>query len=317
MTATVTTLQNAFLSTLQTLAGNSPPVAFTPRIAEADEAQLAAIGASADVLIGYESSARLGRTGNMIIEQYLIPITIKHRYAVNSNSDLAANHSLAEVIRDTLAAYHTSTVRVDQLLSPHPFDAPLAVGPGQYAHKFVLDCDVLRTNSAITQDSTTPAKVLTKVRRAAWNAINNWSEFDSNTWARKFQNDADLDELALHDPGEFDLPALAVTLGPTSPRFFTHINQEWPVTLNVTAWFPAHQTTLAEYRAWQIVRAIYQSADPSTPTVSYIRAATGRIPEKDSPISFDPVELGRSQQLKALKVTCQFVLTGIVAPLQD
>lgn len=317
MVATVTTVQTALLASLTALAAGSPPLPFVPRVVEDSPSPLQNVGDAIDVQVGFEASCRLGRTGSTILEQFLMPITIKSRYAVSDEPTLQGYHALSEYLHDNLATFHNSTMRVDQLLSPHPFDMPQAVGPGVYVSRFVLDMDVLRPVASITQDVTTPTKVLTSVRQAAWNALNNWGEWNSGTWGRKFYQDSDLDELALHDPGEFDLPALAITWGPTAPRYFVHTAQEWPATLNVVAWFPAHATTLAEYRAWQIVRAIYQSAPSASPTVSYIRAATGRIPEKDAPISLEAVELGRSGQMKALKLTCQFVLTGIVSPLFD
>ena len=317
MTATITTLQNAHKTTLDAIPTGSRPVPFATRIAEADVTELATNGSAADVVIGFEASGRLGRTDSTILEQFLVPVTIKNRYVSGNQTDIANNHALAELLRDTLANYHSSTARVEQLLSPHPFDNPQAVGPGQYVSRFVLDMDVLRPVSTITTDVTTPSKTLSKVRRAVWDSFDNWSEWDSSTWARKFESDQDLDELSLHDPGLFDLPALAVTWGPTSPKFFAHTVQEWPATVVVTAWFPAHQTRLAEYRAWQMARAVYQCAPSNNPTMSYVRTATGRLPTNDTPIAIEPAELGRSQQLKALKLTFSFTLTGLMSPWNE
>ena len=317
MTATITTLQNALKTALDAIPTGSRPVPFATRIAEADVAELATNGSAADVVIGFEASGRLGRTDSTILEQFLVPVTIKNRYVSGNQTDIANNHALAELLRDTLANYHSSTARVEQLLSPHPFDNPQAVGPGQYVSRFVLDMDVLRPTATITNDTTTPLKILGNVRAAVWNAINDWPEWDSTTWTRKYQNDADFDELALHDPGQFDLPAIAVTWGPTNPRYFTHIIQDFPATVVVTAWLPSREFRLAEYRAWQIVRAMYQSSPLSNPTVAHIKLLTGRYPEKDAPIALEPVELGRAQQLKALKLTFSFTLTGIMSPLKD
>lgn len=317
MTATVTTIQNGILAALETLSEDDPPIPFTPVTQEAASLEIPDTDAPAEVVIGFESLQQLGKTNSTILDNYLIPITVRRRYSSGIQSDLDACHDLTEVIRDTLAAYHTTTVRVDQLLSPNPMDMTQAVGPGVFASQFVLDMDVIRRPTAIAQDTTTPAEVLSKVRKAAWDAIDNWSEFtvdDVSVWQRKFRDDTDLDELALHDPAEFEFPALAITWGPTQPEWLVNTVQSWPATLVVTAWFPSHQTTLAEYRAWQIIRAMYQSAPAETPTVSYIRAATGQIPSKNSPINLQPVELGRSRQLKALKLTCSFVLSGLVNP---
>jgi hypothetical protein len=173
--------------------------------------------------------------------------------------------------------------------------------------------------ATITQDNTTTDQTLSLVRKAIWDALNNWQEWagSANPWQRKFQTDADIDELSLHDPGEFDLPALAVTWDTIQPKFLVHVAQDWACTINIVSWWPAHMIEKAEYAAWQTVRAIYQSAatGQSGKPISYVRAATGRIPEKDSPITPEVVPLGRSGQLKALRMTCSFTLTGIVQQL--
>lgn len=314
MTATVTTIQNAIKAAL---VGVTTPVPFVARIAEADVAELPKGTDAADVLIGFEASARLARTDATILEQMLIPVTIRRRYSAADQTALAVNHDLVEILRDELADFHSATARVEQLLSPHPFDEPAAVGPGLFVNRFVLDMDVLRNVSVITTDTATASKTLTRVRRAVWDALNNWSEWTGSTWARKFESDAALDELALHDPGLFDLPAIAVTWGQTNPRFFVHTVQDWPATVDVVAWFPIKSIRLAEYRAWQITRAVYQGAPTGTPTMSYIRTATGRLPEKNTPISIEPVSLGRAQQVKAVRVTCTFTITGLMSPWSE
>lgn len=316
MTATVTTIQSGINASLTALSEASPPLAFTVLTQEAASLDIQGSDDSAEVVIGFESLQQIGRTTATILDNYLIPVTVRKRYASGSQADLDACHDLTEAIRDTLANYHTSTVRVDQLLAPNPMDFAQAVGPGVFAHQCVMDLDVIRRVSSITQDTSTPSEILTKVRRAAWDAIDHWSEFTEDTWARKFRDDVDLDELSLHDPARFELPAIAITWGPTQPEWIAHTVQGWPSTLVVTAWFPAHQSTLAEYRAWQIVRALYQCA-PSGSSVSYIRAASGQIPSKNSPINLQPVELGRSRQLKAIKLTCSFALTGLVDPFNS
>ncbi|WP_373649009.1 hypothetical protein [Schlesneria sp. DSM 10557] len=314
MTATVTTIQNALKSALT---GVTTPVPFNVRVAEADVSDIPSTQQHADVLIGFEASARLARTEATILEQMLIPITIRRRYSKSDQAALGINHELAEILRDKLSDYHSSTARVEQLLSPHPYDEPQAVGPGIWVNRFVLDMDVLRHVSEIVTDTTTDAQLLTKIRRAVWDALNNWSEWDDETWSRKFELDADLDELALHDPGLFDLPAIAVNVGPTNPRFMAHTVQDWPVTVDVVAWFPIHAIRLAEYRAWQIQRAIYQGAPEDAPTMTYIRTASGRLPEKNPQILFEPVQIGRAQQLKAVRMTCTFTITGLVSPWSD
>ncbi|WP_010586309.1 hypothetical protein [Schlesneria paludicola] len=313
MTAAVTTLQTGLKAMLEAIPANDRPLQYTVRIADVDVSDLPAKSVDPEIVIGFESSQRLGRTTATILDQYLIPVTIRRRMPKQDQTQLNENHALEEVLLDALANYHSETARVDQLVTLHPFDIASAVSPGLYTSKIVLDCDVLRRVSPIVQDDTTPTTILTKIRRAVWDALENWSEWDETTWTRAFRDDADLDELALHDPAEFEFPAIAVTWGPTSPRHLTNLAQDWPAMINVTAWFPPHQTSLAEYRASQIVRAIWQ-CKPEGQNVEYVRRACGRFPEKNSPINLDSIELGRSGQVKALKLTCGFVITGISTP---
>lgn len=317
MTATATTVKAAVKTAIDAI--SSPPFPFASRIADYDVADMPKMTDAADVVIGFEASQRLSRTGSTILEQHLIPITVRCRVASQDQSRIDSLNELMEVLRDNCALFHNSTMRVDSLLSPHPFDAGQAIGPGLFTSKFVMDLDVLRRVNAITQDSTTVSQTLTKAREAVWNAITNWPEFTiggNSVWGRMFKSDSDLDELALHDPGEFDLPAIALTWGPTTPQFLVHTAQSWPMVLNVSIWFPVHQTTLAEYRAWQLVRAVYQGA-PSSGADSYVKTATGRYPSKDNPITPEIVELGRGGHLKVLKITVAFTLSGVMAPLFD
>lgn len=313
MTAAVTTLQNGLKTMLDAIPANERPLPYTVRIADIDVSDLPAKHVDPEIIIGFESSQRLGRTTATILEQYLIPVTIRRRMPKQDQTQLADLHALEEVLLDVLANYHSDVARVDQLVTLHPFDIPSAVSPGLYTSKIVLDCDVLRRVVPITQDTSTPDNLLTRIRSAVWDALENWHEWDDSTWTRAFRDDSDLDELALHDPAEFEFPALAVTWGPTSPRHLTNLAQDWPAVINVTAWFPPHQTSLAEYRASQIVRAIWQ-CKPTGQNVEYVRKACGRFPEKNSPINLDSIEIGRSGQTKALRLTCSFVITGVATP---
>ena len=313
MTATVTQIQQELKTVLDGVANDSPPLPFAVRIANYDIADPTVKDGTADVVIGFESVSKLAHTNSSILEQLLIPVTVRMRMTKPEQTIMDANEALLEVLRDASYDYHSEAARAEDLIEPHPFDQVQAASGFQIA-RFVLDMDVIRRITSITQDSGTPAETFTLLRRAFWDAINNWSEWDGSTWARKFENDVDIDELALHDPGRFDLPAIAITPGPTNPQFFTHTTQEWPMTIAVTAWFPSHQLTLAEYRAWQIVRAIYQCKPTAPGSPTYIRTATGYPPKSNSPIAITPVELGRAQKLKAIKVSCTFVVPTNLDP---
>jgi hypothetical protein len=317
-TATITDLQTALKETIDAAHKATPfalPIAV--RIADSTTDAPPKQNDGCDIVVGFEASALLGRTTNKRLEQYLIPIKLRYRNGEGKQERLAECHLVAEQLRDLLAAYHSTTARVEQLITPHPFDLPASLTVGMFDHRFVLDCDVLRT--LVTPDDSEPADplpIFTKTRNAVWNAIDNWPAFtidEASVWTRKFRDPADIEELALHDPCAADLPAIAVTWGPTSPEWWVNVMQNWPQQMFVTFWLPGHQLDVAELRAVQLMQALYQCA-PEGSTVSYIRAAVGRPPSKTSPITLEPIELGRSQQLKAWRGQIALTLTGQMDP---
>lgn len=315
--ATITALQTALKAAIDAAHTATPlalPIAV--RIADSTADAPPKQTDSADIVIGFEASALLGRSTNTRLEQFLVPVKIRYRNSEGKQDRLADCHRLAEQLRDLLTTYHTSTTRVEQLLTPHPFDVPASLTVGMFDHRFVLDCDVLRTIT--TPDAVTPPDplpILTKTRNAIWAAIDNWSEFTVAgvpVWSRKFRDASDIEELSLHDPCGADLPAISVTWGPTNPEWWVNVMQNWPQQMFVTFWLPAHQLDLAEQRAVQLTRCLYQSA-PAGSTVSYIRAAVGRPPTKNV-VTLEPVELGRSQSLKCWKGQLALTLTGLMDP---
>lgn len=261
------------------------------------------------------------RTSTRILEQVLVDVTLSAPQPKIDQDNRDDLHALAEQIRDICVGVTATGMRVEQLVSPNPLDAPAAL-QGLYQHRFQLDWDVLRTLATVAPPTVTDTgddmPILTKARGAVWDAINNWAPFAADdpvpaAWTRKYQSPEDLEELSLHDPGHVDLPAIAVTWGPTATEWWVNTMQKWSQQLFVTFWLPANWEQVAEWRLMQLTQALYQSA-PVDSTVSYIRRATGRPPAKNSPLSLELVALGRSQSLHAWRGTIALDLTANFDP---
>lgn len=319
--ATITTVQTALKAAIEAAHKATPfALPIDVRINDSTTDSPPKSNDPADIVIGFEASALLGRSTNKRLEQFLVPIKLRCRNADGKQSRLDDCHLIAEQLRDLLANYHTSTSRVEQLLTPHPFDQPANITVGMFDHRFVLDLDVLRTmTEAEETEAPDPLPILTETRKAIWDSIDNWSEFtvdDVSVWTRKFRDPADIEELSLHDPAAHELPAIAVTWGPTNPEWWVNVAQNWPQQMFVTFWMPAHQLDVAEQRAVQLTRCMYQSAPEGQQpgfVKSYIREATGRPPDKNV-ITLEAVEIGRSQQLKCWKGQLALTLKGVIDP---
>lgn len=123
--------------------------------------------------------------------------------------------------------------------------------------------------------------LLTKTRRAVWDAIDNWQpliDWSLNTQIplRKLRMEGDLNEIVSQGGSFFDLPSITVTPGDVTEAFEVHRMARFAdrLVIDVKTAFLDHAEELSEM-VWQ---AIWQSASRVTPAVSYIKAATGRYP---------------------------------------
>lgn len=124
--------------------------------------------------------------------------------------------------------------------------------------------------------------LLTKTRRAVWDAIDNWTPLTN--WASscgyellKQRMEDDLNELLEDDSSFFELPSIVVRPGQVAEAWETHRMAKFAdqITIDVKTAYLDQAEELSE----MIFQAIWQSAPISTPTVSYIKAATGRYPK--------------------------------------
>lgn len=289
-------------------------------IADSESSKPPKIADPMQVQICYKGAAELARSSVLVLEQALIDVNLSRRYPNNDQNTLDQCHATAQQIRDLLSGFSTTGARVEQVLTPRPLDAQQAL-QGTFQHTLTLDMDGLRTIATVAPPAVTDTgdntPILTQARNAVWDSIDNWAPFaasggTSAAWSRKFKSASDIEELSLHEPGLADLPAIAVTWGPTSPSWWTQTMQQWTQQLFITCWLPANWESVAEWRLMQLMQALYKAATESSPNVSYIRRATGRPPTKNSPVSLELVPIGRAQQLHvwrgqiALNLTANF-----------
>ncbi len=123
--------------------------------------------------------------------------------------------------------------------------------------------------------------LLTKSRRAVWDAIDNWQpliDLANNTSdpILKHRMEDDLNEILSDDSSYFDLPSITVLPGNTSEAWEVHRMAKFAdqIVIDVKSAYLDQAEEISEM-VWQ---AVWQSAPLASPTVSYIRAATGRLP---------------------------------------
>lgn len=265
----------------------------------------------ASVWIGYDGYRAQARGSTLSLEQHVVPVTLQQRTDATQTEEVDKLLQVGEQLRERLTDLHDGPFRVETVLAPVPFDSKaLAGAPGLFCQKLLLDCDVLRT-IAEAPPATAETAELTKARKAVWAAVDA-SEF-SVAWVRKYQTDADLEELTLRDPGTHELPALALYWGETSPDWFTNIMQEWPSLMTATAWLPASLATAGELVLQELVAAVFR-ATVSPSTVPAVKKATGHYPALRS-LKSQIVPFGRSGLRRAVRCDAQFDLTTFFDPL--
>lgn len=319
-TAAITDVQTALKTAIETAAGVEGTFALPLSVSVADS--VAAKPPTPDdpvsVQIAYTGVAELARASTLVLDQGLVSVYLSYRHPDDDQTRLDACHQVAERLRDILGSWSANGARVEQLLTPNPFDQP-AARQGSFEHRLTLDMDILRTVGESSPAEVTDNPILTDARNAVWDAIDNWPAFaaDGDTpaaWTRKYKDPLDVAELSLHDPGVADLPAIAVTWGPTTANWWTHQMQQWGQQLVVTFWLPADSEAVAEWRLMQLMQAVYQSAPVESPSVSYVRRATGRPPTKNSPLTLEMIALGRAQRLHAWRGQIALTLTTNLDP---
>ena len=149
----------------------------------------------------------------------------------------------------------------------------------------------------------------TLARLAVWDAIDNWSALNPagvSVFKRKITHADDVGILTSQlDAGLGDMVVIEVLPVRTAPSWQTNRMQEVPygITLRIAGLKLAALEQIVE----DTIRGLYQAADPLTPTVSYIRAATGRLPHGYE-VAWIKDGLGKDKRTKAWVATIQLGL---------
>lgn len=124
--------------------------------------------------------------------------------------------------------------------------------------------------------------LLTKTRRAVWDAIDNWLpliDWAANCGEVLYKNrmEDDLNELLNDNSAFFELPSITTQPGQVAEAWETNRMAKFAdqITIVVKTAYLDQAEELSEM-IWQ---AVWQSAPVSNPTVSYIKSATGRYPK--------------------------------------
>lgn len=239
---------------------------------------------------------------------------IIHRRDVQADlTRLDADQLLAVNVRAWLEDFTSGSGRVVEIIGPLTIDQEKLQTPGVSQIQLLLDCDLLLTSEA--DAPTVSTSIMTTARNAFWSAINHWPAL-ADVFARKYQTDAQVAELQLRDPVAAELPAIAIYWDSVKPTWKTNRMQEWPLALRMTLWLPGDQHTAAEQLAQDCFEAIYQ-AKPDGSQQTYIRTATGYPVRRVSDMTVRSVTLGRTQQLKAMRVDVAFTLSSNKDPFGD
>lgn len=134
---------------------------------------------------------------------------------------------------------------------------------------------------------TTP--ILTAARQSLWDAIDNWSEL-ATAFKSKWRFDTDIGHAfeRIDKAGIGDLPAISIIPLDLQAQWALHVMMEFTDAYTIEIRAPRLAT--CEDLVEKLWRAVYQAADPLTPTVSYVRAATGYHPKAIGPIQRSPIE---------------------------
>lgn len=265
---------------------------------------------NASLHIGCEAWRPLARGTTLALDQFVVPLTLQRGQSPANDASTETMLALGDQLRERLSDWSDGVFRVETIAAPVPFDRAKLQTPGLFCQRILLDVDHLRTIAAAPMPAAETAE-LTKARKAVWQAIDA-AEF-SVTWARKYQSDADLEELTLRDPGPSELPALALYWGDTQPEWFTNVMQHWPGLMTATAWLPASLATAGELILQELVAAVFR-ATVSPSTVPVVKKTTGHYPKIRS-LRAQLVSYGRSGLRRAVRCDAQFDLTTHFDPL--
>lgn len=153
--------------------------------------------------------------------------------------------------------------------------------------------------------------ILTKTRRAVWDAIDNWQPLqdweancDIQLWKQRLEGD--LNEILSADGSFTELPSITYRPADVSESWETNRMAKFVDRLQID--IKTQYLDQAEELAEMVWQAIWQSA-PVDSAISYVRLATGRLPQS--------VSVQRQMGLVGNQKAWVFTLTVFLDPNQD
>lgn len=158
---------------------------------------------------------------------------------------------------------------------------------------------------------TTP--ILTAARLSLWAAIDNWPDLANPAFRSKWKFETDIGQYweRIDKAGIADLPAIGIQPLAVQPQWV--LNEMMEFTDAYTIDIRATKLSTCEDLVQKVWQAIYRSAAVATPTVSYVKAATGYHPKVMGPIQRAAIGMGEGGKLRVW----QFQLTVALRLRQD
>lgn len=146
-------------------------------------------------------------------------------------------------------------------------------------------------------------------RLAIWSAIDNWPALNPagvSVFSRKIKHIDDVGLLQSAQPhGVGDIMAVEVFPVAENPNWQTNRMQLVPYTIAVQ--IVSLKLALLEDTIQDTIEAIYQAADALTPTMSYVRVATGYLPVMTQ-TSIIKTAVGKTPKTKCWQATISVLL---------
>ena len=158
---------------------------------------------------------------------------------------------------------------------------------------------------------------ITNARNALWDAIDHWPDLRQDgrsVFKRMIRHDDDEGLLmSAQDAALGDLPAIEIAPARLEPDWYLNRCMEFPFILDVK--LLGLRLSVLEDLVEKVWQACYQAAPSESPTVSYVRAATGYYPSRLGPITTQVILLGRDRQTRAWLFNLQIGLKFLGDPL--
>lgn len=139
--------------------------------------------------------------------------------------------------------------------------------------------------------------ILTTARRSLWAAIDNYAAL-SGAFASHWKYESDIGQSweKIDKAGLADFPVIGILPLVVQPEWVLNSIMEFSDAYTIDIRHPKLPT--CERLIELVWKAIYQSASIGTPTVSYVKAATGYHPQVLGPIQRTPIGMGEGGTLR-------------------